>query len=456
MKGNALRAVPLNPKPQPLIPLMQPIHGLSRRAAWAPGEPIASVLMAKTLARPDLVSLAAGFVDSETLPIETTRLALDAILSDPQRARASLQYGSTIGYPPLREAILERALRADRRSAGELSMSMDQVVVMPGSNQLLFLLGDVLMDPGDIVICTAPSYFVYLGTLANLGVKAVGVETDEQGIVPQAVDEELRRRKSAGELHRVKAVYVTSYSDNPSGVTLPIERRVELVELAKRWSRESRIYIIEDVAYRELRYYGEDLPSLRSMDASGETVIQAGTFSKSYSPGIRVGWGILPPDLLGPVLAEKGNLDFGSPNFNQLIMSAVLELRLFDEHVRRVQDKYREKLDAILQAADDFLAPLEGVRWVRPAGGLYVWLCLPEEFDAGIDGPLFDAAVGQGVLYVPGEYCYPAQGVPARKNTIRLSFGVQARPGLRRGVEALARAIESLPSQRSPLPLGEG
>jgi 2-aminoadipate transaminase len=406
--------------------------------------------MAKTLARPDLISLAAGFVDSETLPIETTRLAAEAILSDPQKARLSLQYGSTIGYPPLREAVLDRMLQADGRTAGELNVSAEQVVIMPGSNQLLFLLGDVLMDPGDIVICAAPGYFVYLGTLANLGVKAVGVETDDQGIIPQAVEEELLRRKTAGELQRVKAIYVTSYFDNPSGITLPMKRRAELVELAKRWSHQSKLYIIEDVAYRELRYYGDDLPSLRSFDPEGDTVVQAGTFSKSYSPGIRVGWGILPPALLRPVLAEKGNLDFGSPNFNQLLMSAVLELKLFDEHVRRVRDNYRDKLDAVLQAADEFLAPLKGVRWVRPTGGLYVWLRLPEEIDAGIEGPLFDKAVDQGVLYVPGEYCYPGEGLPVQKNTIRLSFGIQCRLSLRRGVESLARAIRKLPSPDQP------
>jgi 2-aminoadipate transaminase len=400
--------------------------------------------MARTLAQPDLVSLAAGFVDSETLPIETTRLAAEAVLSDPQKSRACLQYGSTIGYLLLRQAVLDRMLQADGRTAKELNVTAEQVVIMPGSNQLLFLLGDVLMDPGDIVICSAPSYFVYLGTLANLGVRAVGVETDDQGIIPQAVEAELRRRKAAGELGRVKAIYVTSYSDNPSGITLSVSRRAELVEIAKRWSRESKLYIIEDVAYRELRYYGDDLPSLRSFDPQGDTVVQAGTFSKSYSPGIRVGWGLLPPALLKPVLAEKGNMDFGSPNFNQLLMSAVLELNLFDEHVRLVRDKYREKLDAVLQAANKFLSPLTGLHWVRPTGGLYVWLRLPEEIDAGLNGPLFDKAVEQGVLYVPGEYCYPAEGVAVRKNTIRLSFGIQCRLGLRRGIESLARAIKSV------------
>jgi 2-aminoadipate transaminase len=219
---------------------------------------------------------------------------------------------------------------------------------------------------------------------------------------------------------------------------------ISLVELTKRWSRESKLYIIEDVANRELRYYGDELPSLRSFDPEGDTVVQAGTFSKSFSPGIRVGWGVLPRGLIQPVLAVKGNVDFGSPNFNQLLMTAVLELDLYDNHVQRVRRNYREKLDAVLQAADEFLAPINGLKWVRPEGGLYVWLRLPEHIDAGVHGPLFDKAVEEGVLYVPGEYCYPKARVAVQKNTIRLSFGIQCRASLRRGIESLARAIRQV------------
>ena len=401
-------------------------------------------MMTKTLAHKDLISLAVGFVDHDTLPVEATRLAAEHVLSDPEKAKLGLQYGSTIGHLPLRQALLERMIKSDGCTAEELNVSADQVVIMPGSNQLLFILSDVLMDPGDIVICGAPSYFVYLGTLTNLGVRAVGVETDQEGIIPQAVDEELARRLAAGELGRVKAIYVTSYSDNPSGITMPAKRRAELVELAKRWSRQSKLYIIEDVAYRELRYYGDDVPSLLRFDPQGDTVVQAGTFSKSYSPGIRVGWGILPPALLKPVLAEKGNLDFGSPNFNQLLMTAVLQLKLFDEHVERIRDNYREKLDAALRAADEFLAPLGGIQWVRPTGGLYVWLRLPDRLDAGIEAPLFDRALSEGVLYVPGEYCYPGEGAERRKNTIRLSFGVQDCASIHNGIQSLARAIKQV------------
>ncbi len=418
--------------------------GLSQRARWAGGEPIANILMAQTLAHPELISLAAGFVDHDTLPVEPTRRAWEAIGADPRLARSALQYGTTIGYPPLREAIVERMLDADRQCGQGYNISPDQVVVTAGSNQLLFLVGDTLLDPGDLVICGAPSYFVFLGTLKNLGAKAMGVQIDEHGLIPEAVEDELKRLKAAGELGRVKAIYVTTYSDNPSGITLPEERRTALIEIARRWSTENKIYVIEDAAYRELRYYGDDTASLRALDEQDDRVIHAGTFSKSFSPGIRVGWGILPKELVTPVLAQKGHVDFGSPNLNQLLMATVLRMGLFDSHVKQLQEGYRRKIDAVLEAADQFLAPIGGIHWVRPAGGLYVWLRLPEHIDTGLSAALFDRAVDQGVLYVPGECCYPEAPRPAAKNMLRLSFGIPSCESIRRGIEALARAISQV------------
>jgi 2-aminoadipate transaminase len=182
---------------------------------------------------------------------------------------------------------------------------------------------------------------------------------------------------------------------------------------------------------------------LRAFDAAGDTVIVAGSFSKSYSPGVRVGWGILPPKLLAPLLSVKGNVDFGSPNFNQILMTAVVNLGLFDQHVERLRNEYRTKIDALLQAADEQLAPL-GAEWVRPTGGLYLWVRLPEGIDAGLSGPLFDRAIKEGVLYVPGDYCYPPEGEPIAGNWLRLSFGIPSCASIRQGIEALARALREV------------
>jgi len=421
-------------------------NSLSRRARWAGGEPIVSQLMARTVANPKMVSLAAGFVDYDTLPIEPTQTALDIIWSDEELARVALQYGTTAGYAPLREAVLEHMLAADECTAAEMNVSLDQVVITSGSNQMLFLVSDTIADPGDIILCGMPSYYVMLGLLGNLGIRPVGVETDRHGIIPQALDEQFDRLRRENLLDRVKAVYVTPYYDNPTGVTITHQRRGELVETVKRQTTKrqttgNRIYILEDAAYRELRYRGEDIAGMRSFDPEGNTVIYTSTFSKSFSPGIRTGWGVLPPRLVDSVLAQKGNIDFGSPNLNQVLMAVAMREGLFQRHLATMRDGYRVKLDAMLAAADEFLAPIEGVSWLKPEGGLYLWLELPETVDTGLDGLLFDRAVKEGVLYVPGEFCYPQEPNPPKKNMLRLSFGIQSRRSIHRGMESLARAI---------------
>lgn len=413
--------------------------GLSARVQRSANQPI-SFLMQKALAHPELISLAAGFVDQQSLPVEATRTALDKMLSDPVHARAALQYGTTKGYLPLRQMILDRLLTADGCEQ-ESNLSVDQVVLTAGSNQMLNLVSECLFEPGDIVLCTAPTYFVYMGVVTAMGVRPVGVAMDDEGMIPAALDEQLRRLDTAGELAKVKAIYLVDYFDNPSGVTLSLARRPQIVEIAKRWSTEHRIHVIEDAAYRELRYEGEDVASLRAFDPAGDTVIVTQTFSKTYSPGIRVGWGILPPDLVEPVCDLKGVIDFGSPNFAQHMLSVVLEEGLYEPHVELLRNTYREKLSAMLAAAEEHLGPIPGTHWITPQGGLYVWATFPETVDTRLGSRLFDLAVEEGILYVPGEYGYPGECGPVPHNTMRLSFGVQSPERIREGMAALGRAV---------------
>ena len=422
---------------------MPSVDSFSIRAGRAASQPIAE-LMRRALAHPELISLAAGFVDQASLPVDATRQALDAVLSDPRQARAALQYGTPAGYMPLREALLAYLLENDGSALAGQHLSTDQVVVTAGSNELLHLLVDTLCNPGDIILCPEPTYFVFLGVLHNIGVRAVGVASDENGLIPGALEEQLARLSAAGELPRVKALYVVTYFDNPSTVTLAEERRVPIVETIKRYSRHGTIRILEDAAYRELRYEGADIPSLRAFDPEGDTVVLTETFSKSFSPGIRVGWGFLPRDLVEPIESQKGNIDFGSPNFSQHLMAAVMELGLLRPHVETLRNHYREKLAATLKACDEYFGPIPGVTWTPPTGGLYVWLRLPEHVDTGPNGTLIDRAVDEGVLYVPGEYCYPDPTRNAGSNMIRLCFGVQSDDRIHRGIESLARALRTV------------
>ncbi len=233
----------------------------SQRARWAGGQPI-SQLMAYTLENPALISLAAGFVDTDTLPTTAVNDAWAALFQDPQAARAALQYGTTPGHPPLREQLLERTRHSDEQGP---PLALDQIVVTAGSNQLLHLVSESLLDPGDIVLCAAPTYFVYLGLLAGLGARAVGVASDAEGLVPAALEEALARCEAEGELARVKAVYLVPYFDNPAGTTMPADRSAAVVETAKRWSKHGRIHVISDEAYRELRVRGRRRPQPASL-----------------------------------------------------------------------------------------------------------------------------------------------------------------------------------------------
>jgi len=415
----------------------------SQRTAWTEESPI-SDLMSRALAHPQLVSLAAGFVDQKTLPIEGVAEAFADLLNDPADARAALQYGTTPGYAPLRAHVLDLHCQLDGTTAAAANLTIDRVVLTAGSNQLLHLVAESLLDPGDIVLCAAPTYFVFLGLLANLGARAIGVASDADGIRPDALEATLAKIDAAGDLARVKAIYVVSDFENPSGATLSAERRPQVVEIARRWSRLARIYVLEDAAYRELRYEGDHLPSLRSFDPEGITVVHAGTFSKSFSPGIRVGWGLLPPCLVEPVCNRKGNIDFGSPNFAQHLVDRVIRRGGYGPQVSRLKTTYSEKLQATLAAADQFLRGIPGVSWEAPCGGLYLWLQLPPGLDAGTKGPLFDLAIEEGVLYVPGEYCFAPEGEPVRRNTIRLSFGVPTVERIAEGVAALGRALRKV------------
>ncbi len=412
---------------------------LSQRARWAAGQPI-SDLMARALANPELISLAAGFVDSETLPCDIVREAVDKFMRDGIKARSALQYGTTHGDRRLRELIFQMWQAADG-SLARTDISLEQIVLTAGSNQLLHLVADTLLDPGDIVLTARPTYLVFLGIVRNVGARAIGVPSDEQGPIPEALEQTLHQLDQSGVLARVKVFYLVPYFNNPCGATVPDSRRAILLEILDRWSHHHAIYLIADNAYRELRYVGTDIPSMSCFDRRGDRVIETGTFSKSFSPGLRVGWGILPPRLVGPVLDQKGNVDFGSPHFAQKVMVQVLEEGRYSTHVASLCQMYSAKMQAILDAAQEFLGEFPHVRWRHPQGGLYLWVEMPEAIDTGPDGPLFSAALKRGVLYVPGQYCFPSERGPEGTNTMRLSFGVQSLEGLRSGMKRLAMAL---------------
>jgi len=431
--------------------MLPPIH-LSTRSHQTADQPI-SYFMQQAVENPRLISLAAGLVDAESLPAADVQAALADILSSPAHARAALQYGTTHGLAPLREQLLLRTVGLDGLTPAALSLSADDVVITTGSQQLLYLMGELLLDPGDIGIAEAPSYFVYQGTLTSLGARVLSVPMDEEGMDIDALASLLARLERTGEVKRLRMLYICDYFQNPTGRTLSVRRRRQLLDLVKNYSRTQRILILEDAAYRELRYDGPDLPSLKSLDADNSTVILGMTFSKPLAPGLKTGYAILPRDLMTPLLRLKGCHDFGSNNLTQHLIQRLLADGSYDRHVAELCQVYRAKRDAMLEALSEEFDASE-VKWTHPDGGMYVWLAFAGGVNTGPDSTLMRAALHEGVLYVPGQFCHVngANG-PVPTHEARLCFGVASVPEIREAIQRLGRAYRSSQAGSRKLPV---
>ncbi|OJW18617.1 MAG: GntR family transcriptional regulator [Planctomycetales bacterium 71-10] len=415
-------------------------------AAARTGAPSISSLMKLALERPEVVSLAAGFVDQQSLPVQATAAAVAQILGDEPAGRAALQYGTTIGDEALRAILVERLEVQHGVPPGTYRKAVGRTVLTTGSAQLIYLVGEALLDPGDIVIVESPTYFVFLGPLETRGARAIRTPIDEGGLRLDALERTFEEIRDRGELGRVKLLYTIPEHANPTGISLADDRRKPLLDLVRRWSETAgrRIPILEDSAYHGLSYGRDEARSLWSLDPEGETVILARTFSKTYSPGMKLGYGVLPADLVDPVLSIKGNHDFGTSNLVQKLVRLVLANGEYDRHVERLKALYARKRDVFLEAIDRHFEPLrDRVSWTRPEGGLYVWMTLPEGVDTGFDGPLFPRCLSEGVIYVPGEFAFAPEPTPPPRNHLRLSFGVPDEATLAEGARRLAGAVRA-------------
>lgn len=415
-----------------------PLSSASKRTR----PPAISELMRLALANPDLISLAAGFVDQASLPYETTGRAIAAMLSDPIEGRRALQYGTTQGDPRLRRELLKHLERDQGVEPGTYAELLPRTVVTTGSAQLLYLVAEILIDPGDIVIAESPTYFCFLEALETRGARVIGVNIDDGGMKLDALEATFREIEARGELHRVKLVYSITEHSNPSGISLAEDRRPKLVEAVKRWSKSQRIFLFEDAAYRGLNYEGPEPPSAWKSDAEGDTVILARSFSKTYSPGLKIGWGVLPPSLVAPLVDMKGNHDFGTSHFHQQLLSNLLAEGAYERQIATLTPVYRKKRDVMLKALAEHLGPLDpGIKWTHPKGGMFVWLTVPEGVDLSAGGPVVGRCLEHGVIYVPGTLAIPPEPGPIPTNHARLCFGVPNESALVEGVKRLAAAL---------------
>ena len=418
---------------------------LSSKARRTQEQPI-SFLIHEALRNPKLINLAAGLVDPLTLPVAECDAITRRLFSDAARGRCALQYDATLGLLDLRRAVLKHIEKMEGIPASKMGLDENCLVVSTGSQQALFLVGEALVDPGDIVIAANPSYFVYTGTLSSLGANVLTVPMDDDGMDVDAVERLLERLRRDGRLAKVRMVYCTSYYQNPTGLTLSAERRPRLLEVVKRYSAAAghRILILEDAAYRELRYDGPAHRSIKSYDAENRYTVISHTFSKPFAPGLKLGYSAMPPDLLHAVAQQKGNHDFGSANLTQHIALEALRDGSYDKHVIELQHAYKSKRDAMLAALRRSMPQVPGLSWMTPHGGLYVWVTLPESIDTSRGSAMFNECVQRGVLYVPGAYCFQPDEKTGRvaTNHLRLSFGQVAPDQIEPGIERLAAVIK--------------
>ncbi len=414
---------------------------MGRRTA----EPPISWLMHAALSRPKLISLAAGFTDSASLPVAEARTALNRVLRSSRTGRRALQYGLTAGDPALRRLTARHLRTLDGVAALGKYHSPERLLITSGSQQLLYLTTEALCDEGDIVLVEDPTYFVYLGILQSRGLRARGVRLERDGLDLGHLENILQSLQRRGSLHRVKLLYLVSYFQNPTGVTTSFAKKRAILSRLKQFERAAGhpIYLLEDAAYRELRFAGRDVPSALVVRGAAERVIYAGTFSKPFATGARVGYGILPEPLFATVKHIKGNHDFGTANLLQQLSAQTLGSGIYRRHVARLQQRYAHKARVMKRALKKYFPAR--VEWWEPEGGLYFWARLPRDIPTGVKSQIFKTALKSDVLYVPGELCY-ADDATRRKpdHEMRLSFGSASEADIREGIRRLGKVLRGI------------
>jgi 2-aminoadipate transaminase len=376
----------------------------------------------KITEQPDMISFGGGFPAEDVFPVEEFKRACNYVLD--HHGPAALQYGGTDGYVPLREMISRHT-----NNIG-INVNINNILITSGSQQALDLIGKIFINRGDRILVESPTYLGALQAWNAYGADYVPVPTDEYGMRTDMLEEALRTGP--------KFIYVLPNFQNPTGTTLPIERRKELIELADRYG----VPIIEDDPYGQLRYEGEHLPAVELLDSKMRVqngsytgnVIYLSTFSKILAPGLRLAWVIAPQEVIAKLALAKQGVDLHTSTFNQIVAHEVGQHGFIDRHVKVIQKLYHERRDAMLESLEEHMP--EGVSWTHPQGGLFLWAKLPEKIETT---SMLQEAIEEKVAYVPGEFFHPfGDG----KNTMRLNFSYCNPEKINEGIGRLGRAIK--------------
>ena len=374
----------------------------------------------KITQRAEVISFAGGLPAPELFPVEEMKQISRLLMEE--SGRVALQYSTTEGYEPLRQKIAARIGRKFQTQA-----SAEEVMITSGSQQALDFTGKLFLDAGDVVLCESPTYLAAISAFRAYQPEFIDVPTDDDGMII----EELERILATTD--NVKLVYVIPDFQNPTGRTWSRERRRRFIETVSRYG----VAVLEDNPYGELRFEGEILPSIKSMDREG-LVIGTGTFSKTFCPGMRIGWLVAAPPVIEKYVLIKQGADLCTSLRNQMEIDLFMERFDFEGNLVRLTELYRQRRNSMVAALEAMMP--EGVSFTRPQGGLFLWVTLPERIKA-IE--LLKRCLEQNVAFVPGDSFFPNGGV---ENTLRLNYSNMPEDRIREGVARLAAAIRSMDS----------
>lgn len=385
------------------------------RAAGMTGSEIRALF--SVLDRPEIISLAGGNTETDIVAHRVVDCVRAVIERD---SRGALGYGAAGGHPVLREQLVKLMAQQD------IEAEPHQLVVTSGAQQALEFMAKVFCEPGDLVLTEAPTYVGALGAFTSFQAEMQAVSTDEDGIIPERLDETLAAVAAQG--RRVKFLYLVPTFQNPSGYTLAPDRRPQVIEICHRHD----VLIIEDDPYAQIRFEGEHVPPLRALTDTG--IIYLGTLSKVFSPGIRTGWVLAPEPVRDRLVLAKEAADLCSSPFTQLVAAEYLSSPYVAEDLEIVRKVYKERRDTMLEAIDRHFPT--GVRVSVPQGGLFLWVTLPEPIDTK---SMLARALESGVAYVPGTGFYPRKSDGL--TSMRLNFSYPSVADIDEGIRRLGRVV---------------
>ncbi|MBO4817948.1 MAG: PLP-dependent aminotransferase family protein [Bacteroidales bacterium] len=363
-----------------------------------------------------IYSFAGGYPSADTFPLEDIRRATDIVIN--KYGAKAFQYGATQGVPELRQVLSER-----------YGVPLERIQVTTSSQQGIDVCTRVLVDPGDVILTSNPSYLGALQSFCSYRAEVVGVSHEpDLDAFRKAYVEAIEAVRAAGK--KLKFLYMIPDFQNPSGETLSLEERLVLVELAEKYD----FLIVEDSPYRELRYEGSDVPTIYSL--CPDRVLHLGSFSKILAPGFRIGWILGAPELLDMIYVCKQSLDLCPPIFDQYLAAELMGSGLLDANLVKSIALYKSKRDLLLSLLEEYMP--EGVSWTHPEGGLFLFLTLPEGFDTIA---FYDKALDAGVAYVAGSFFHVDRSMA--RNTMRMNFSFMTHQKITEGVKLLAGLIKS-------------